>query len=118
MAEEKGLTTVRFRGVYCYGRQSTAPFVLEDGQRTGDRNWFVRDEDELRFPQRLTRLHTKLSHYKYGLWDDKGNVATREVKILTRVAVTITFLLLTNEGVTTLSGYSDRVYTHFHMRNA
>ena len=77
IAEKKGLTTVRFRGVYCCGRQSTAPFILEDGQRTGDGNWFVRGEDELRFPQRSTKLHTKLSHYKYGLWDGKGQVATR-----------------------------------------
>ena len=43
-----------------------------------------------------TGIHTELSHYKYGLRGGKGRVATLKVtRMLTRVAVMITFFWLT-----------------------
>ena len=84
--------------------------ILEDRQRTNRGNCDLREEDELRFPQCPTSIHTELPHYKYGLRDSKGRVATRRKEILTRVAVTITFLWLTKESVTIPSEYPDVLY--------
>ena len=53
----------------------TVLFLLEHRQRTDGGNWDPKEEDELRFPQCLTRIHTELPHYKYGLCDSKRRVA-------------------------------------------